>query len=71
MMYFDDEGNKNINQMWINVRCFNLSMLSTAQWAVIGLIVIAVLLLFLGVKYGDDVFRRKAPRGYERTDHKN
>lgn len=71
MMYFDDEGNKNINQMWINVRCFNLSMLSTAQWIVIALIVLAALLLFLGVKYGDDVFRRKAPKGYERTDHKN
>ncbi len=71
MMYFDDEGNKNINQMWINVRCFNLSMLSTTQWMVIVLIVLAALLLFLGVKYGDDIFRRKAPKGYERTDHKN
>ena len=71
MMYFDDEGNKNINQMWINVRCFNLSMLSTTQWAVIILIVLAAVLLVLGVKYGDDVFRRKAPKGYERTDHKN
>ena len=71
MLYFDDEGNKNINQMWINVRCFNLSMLSTAQWTVIALIVLAALLLFLGVKYGDDVFRRKAPKGYEKEDHKN
>ena len=71
MLYFDDEGNKNINQMWINVRCFNLSMLSTAQWMVIALIVLAALLLFLGVKYGDDVFRRKAPKGYEKEDHKN
>ena len=71
MMYFDDEGNKNINQMWINVRCFNLSMLSTTQWMVIVLIVLAALLLFLGVKYGDDVFRRKAPKGYEKEDHKN
>ena len=71
MMYFDDEGNKNINQMWINVRCFNLSMLSTTQWMVIVLIVLAALLLFLGVKYGDDVFRRQAPKGYEKEDHKN
>ncbi len=66
MMYFDDEGNKNINQMWINVRCFNLSMLSTTQWAVIGLIVLAAVLLVPGVKYGDDMFRKKAPKGYER-----
>ena len=71
MLYFDDEGNKNINQMWINVRCFNLSMLSTTQWTVIVLIALAAVLLVLGVKYGDDVFRRKAPKGYEKDDHKN
>ena len=71
MLYFDDEGNKNINQMWFNVRCFNLSMLSTTQWTVIVLIALAAVLLVLGVKYGDDVFRRKAPKGYEKDDHKN
>lgn len=71
MLYFDDEGNKNINQMWINVRCFNLSMLSTTQWTVIVLTALAAVLLVLGVKYGDDVFRRKAPKGYEKDDHKN
>ena len=71
MLYFDDEGNKNINQMWINVRCFNLSMLSTTQWTVIVLIALAAVLLVLGVKYGDDVFRIKAPKGYEKDDHKN
>ena len=64
MMYFDDEGNKNINQMWINVRCFNLSMLSTAQWITIAVIVLAAALLVLLVKFGDDIFRRKPPKGY-------
>ena len=64
MMYFDDEGNKNINQMWINVRCFNLSMLSTAQWITIAVIVLAAVLLVLFVKFGDDIFRRKPPKGY-------
>ena len=65
MMYFDDEGNKNINQMWINVRCFNLSMLSAVQWITIAVIVLAVILLVLLVKFGDDLFRRKPPRGYQ------
>ena len=64
MMYFDDEGNKNINQMWINVRCFNLSMLSIAQWITIAVIVLAAALLVLFVKFGDDIFRRKPPKGY-------
>ncbi len=64
MLYFDDEGNKNINQMWINVRCFNLSMLSTAQWITIAVIVLVAALLVLFVKFGDDIFRRKPPKGY-------
>lgn len=64
MLYFDDEGNKNINQMWINVRCFNLSMLSIAQWITIAVIVLATALLVLFVKFGDDIFRRKPPKGY-------
>ena len=64
MLYFDDEGNKNINQMWINVRCFNLSMLSMAQWITIAVIVLAAALLVLLVKFGDDIFRRKPPKGY-------
>lgn len=64
MLYFDDEGNKNINQMWINVRCFNLSMLSIAQWITIAVIVLAAALLVLFVKFGDDIFRRKPPKGY-------
>ncbi len=64
MLYFDDEGNKNINQMWINVRCFNLSMLSMAQWITIAVIVFAAALLVLLVKFGDDIFRRKPPKGY-------
>lgn len=64
MLYFDDEGNKNINQMWINVRCFNLSMLSIAQWITIAVIVLVAALLVLFVKFGDDIFRRKPPKGY-------
>ena len=28
MQYFDVDASKQINQMWINVRCFNLSMIS-------------------------------------------
>ena len=48
MKYFDEEGNANINQMWINVRCFNLSMLSAGQWAAIGIgiVLVAAALLF-------------------------
>lgn len=36
MQYFDQENNERINQMWVNVRCFNLTTLTLQDWAVIG-----------------------------------
>lgn len=68
MLYFDEEGNANINQMWINIRCFNLSMLSGTQWAVIGIVVIMIVVVILLVKFSDQIFRRRAPRGYTRVE---
>lgn len=68
MMYFDDEGNANINQMWINVRCFNLSMLSGTQWTLIGTGVLLLAALVLLVKYGDEIFRKRPPKGYKRVE---
>ncbi len=36
MNYFDDAGNAAINQMWINIRCFRLDMMSGGQWAAVA-----------------------------------
>ena len=36
MQYFDQEKNERINQMWVNVRCFDLTSLTWKDWAVIG-----------------------------------
>ena len=66
MMYFDDAGNANINQMWINIRCFNLSMLSAGQWAAAVVVLALIIVVVLLVKFHDRIFRRKAPKGYER-----
>lgn len=41
MWYFDDEENARINQMWINVRCFDMSK------AVVPLIILAVILVLV------------------------
>lgn len=38
MQYFDNEANDRINQMWINVRCFNLNRISAKQWITFGII---------------------------------
>lgn len=66
MMYFDDAGNANINQMWINIRCFNLSMLSAGQWAAAGVVLALIIIVVLLAKFHDRIFHRKAPKGYER-----
>lgn len=36
MGYYGEEDNKNINRMWINVRCFDISKVPAAVWAVLG-----------------------------------
>ncbi len=45
MVYFDDETNSAINQMWIHVRCFNTSQLPTWAWAVL------IIVLLGGIAY--------------------
>lgn len=35
MGYYGEEDNKNINQMWIHVRCFDLTKVPAAVWAVL------------------------------------
>ena len=64
MLYFDEEGNANINQMWINVRCFNLSMISNVQWLIIAVVVAVILIIVL--RHRDEIFRKKPPKGYTR-----
>lgn len=37
MTYFGDEANADINQMWINVRCYDLKNVPFAVWIVLGI----------------------------------
>ncbi len=66
MLYFDEEGNANINQMWINVRCFNLSMISNVQWLIIAIVVVVAVILVIVLRHRDEIFRKKPPKGYTR-----
>lgn len=66
MLYFDEEGNANINQMWINVRCFNLSMISNVQWLIIAVVVVVAVILIIVLRHRDEIFRKKPPKGYTR-----
>lgn len=61
MQYFDQENNQRINQMWVNVRCFDLTSISAADWGKMALgVIIAAAVIFVFIKR-DDIFRKKSP----------
>lgn len=43
MQYFDKEENKNINQMWINIRCYNLQNIPVYVWLTAVLVIIGIM----------------------------
>lgn len=43
MQYFDADANKAINQMWINVRCYNINDVPVSVWVAVGIAVILLL----------------------------
>ena len=57
MQYFDQENNERINQMWVNVRCFDLTTLGWQDWAEIGAIVIVVIAAAVIFKKRDDIMQ--------------
>lgn len=42
MQYFDQEKNERINQMWVNVRCFDLASLTWQDWMKVAAVVIVL-----------------------------
>ena len=47
MQYFDDEANARINQMWIDVRCFNIKDVPSVVWVVLVLILMCIVALVI------------------------
>lgn len=45
MGYFDDEETKNINQMWINVRCFNVKDVPAGVWIALGVVIVGAIVV--------------------------
>ncbi len=60
MQYFNQENNQRINQMWVNVRCFDLSSLSAGDWGRIAAGILIVIALAVVFWKRDDIFRRKS-----------
>ncbi len=59
MGYFDDEANANINQMWINVRCFNLSQITFRQWIYVGVVIAALAAVIVLLVFRRKIFRKR------------
>lgn len=51
MDYFDMQTNAKVNQMWINIRCFNLSQITGRQWAIAGIIIVVIVTSIFGVVF--------------------
>ena len=59
MQYFDQENNERINQMWVNVRCFDLTELTPQDWAKIAAVLTAVIAAVVIYKKRDDIRQLK------------
>lgn len=68
MMYFDDETNAKINQMWINVRCFNVSQISDRTWLVMGCVVALIVMSVVVYILRHKIFRKRMKKGYYISD---
>lgn len=50
MQYFDEDASKDTNQMWINVRCFNIKDVKLSTWLLIGALICAVAAVVARIK---------------------
>lgn len=50
MWYFDDDASKNINQMWINVRCFDIKTVPVAVWIAIAIALVVLVVMIVRKK---------------------
>ena len=68
MGYFPDDVNAQLNQMWINVRCFNFNQVSNLVWlrALFVLCFILILIIIWVNRYR--IFRKPIKPGYYRVD---
>ncbi len=64
MLVFDNDVSVKINQMWINVRCFNISTISVKTWICAGAVVLVIILFVVIYLFRHRIFSRKMKKGY-------
>jgi len=68
MGYLPDDVNAKLNQMWINVRCFNFDQVSRAGWLKVLAIIFLVLILIIIWINRYRIFRKPIKSGYFRVN---
>ncbi|MGN0374118.1 MAG: extracellular solute-binding protein [Butyrivibrio sp.] len=68
MLSFDDDAYARINQMWINIRCFNLGSFSARTWIIIGTTVVVLAALAALYLFRHRIFRPKVKKGYHMVE---
>jgi len=66
MGYYPDDVNEQLNQMWINVRCFNFDQVPSSTWLKAMVDIGLALLLMLVFIYRYKIFRKPIKPGYFR-----
>lgn len=68
MGYFTDDVNAELNQMWIDVRCFNFDQIPMSVWLkALAVICLIAVLVILSVFRGK-IFRKPVKSGFYRVD---
>ena len=60
MVYFDGEKNDAINQMWINVRCFNIHDVPLSVWILMAAALAALIFLYAGKRRREKRYEQDA-----------
>ncbi|HPD01358.1 MAG TPA: ABC transporter substrate-binding protein [Acetivibrio sp.] len=68
MGYLPDDVNAQLNQMWINVRCFNFNQVSKAVWLRALFIICFILILIIIWVNRYRIFRKPIRPGFYRVD---
>jgi spermidine/putrescine transport system substrate-binding protein len=50
MQYFDVDASKQINQMWINVRCYNIEDVPVQIWIFVGVAIVLVIYITIRIR---------------------
>lgn len=69
MQYFAPEVNDEINRMWINIRCFNLSRITGKQWRTAGIVLAVIVLFILSMIFKNKIFVKRVPKGFRPIDY--